>query len=180
MPSTLSRRAEVGVSQFDARRTHPLLARIPLQPDPNARDRRVSPDQAAAYANPAKARIFSGRSSVTPKPMRGRRRLVIDGAIGVWIDLTRPPRPRRTTAICALRTAGVGRVEVWRGDVRLSMFVSAPFVWRCLSGSLRFYTPLIGRVWDWRAGLGRSLYLVFGSPWVRLRSRRIWQASNYG
>jgi hypothetical protein len=33
------------------------------------------------------------------------------------------------------RTAGVGRVEVWRGDVRLSMSVSAPFVWRCLSGS---------------------------------------------
>jgi hypothetical protein len=31
--------------------------------------------------------------------------------------------------------AGVGRVEVWRGDVRLSMSVSAPFVWRCLSGS---------------------------------------------
>ena len=25
-----------------------------------------------------------------------------------------------------------GRVEVWRGDVRLSMSVSAPFVWRCL------------------------------------------------
>ena len=29
----------------------------------------------------------------------------------------------------------VGRVGVWRGDVRLSMSVSAPFVWRCLSGS---------------------------------------------
>ena len=29
----------------------------------------------------------------------------------------------------------IGRVEVWRGDVRLSMSVSAPFVWRCLSGS---------------------------------------------
>ena len=38
-------------------------------------------------------------------------------------------------AICAFRPAGVGRVEVWRGDVRLSMSVSAPFVWRCLSGS---------------------------------------------
>ena len=32
-------------------------------------------------------------------------------------------------------TAGVGRVEMWRGDVRLSMSVPAPFVWRCLSGS---------------------------------------------
>ena len=30
---------------------------------------------------------------------------------------------------------GFGRVGVWRGDVRLSMSVSAPFVWRCLSGS---------------------------------------------
>ena len=48
-------------------------------------------------------------------------------------------------AICALWTAGVGRVEVWRGDVRLSMSVPAPFVWRCLSGStiVRFHTPLI-------------------------------------
>src|ERR1700723_3259193 len=27
------------------------------------------------------------------------------------------------------------RVEMWRGDVRLSMSVPAPFVWRCLSGS---------------------------------------------
>ena len=35
----------------------------------------------------------------------------------------------------AFRPAGVGRVGVWRGDVRLSMSVSAPFVWRCLSGS---------------------------------------------
>ena len=38
-------------------------------------------------------------------------------------------------AICAQRTAGVGKVEMWRGDVRLSMSVPAPFVWRCLSGS---------------------------------------------
>ena len=30
---------------------------------------------------------------------------------------------------------GARRVEVWRGGVRLSMSVSAPFVWRCLSGS---------------------------------------------
>ena len=29
----------------------------------------------------------------------------------------------------------IGKVEMWRGDVRLSMSVSAPFVWRCLSGS---------------------------------------------
>jgi hypothetical protein len=43
----------------------------------------------------------------------------------------------RMTAVCAQRTAGIGRVEVWRSDVRLSMSVPAPFVWRCLiiSGS---------------------------------------------
>ena len=29
----------------------------------------------------------------------------------------------------------LGRVEMWRGDVRLSMSVFRPFVWRCLSGS---------------------------------------------
>ena len=33
------------------------------------------------------------------------------------------------------RLHGARRVEVWRGGVRLSMSVSAPFVWRCLSGS---------------------------------------------
>jgi len=32
-------------------------------------------------------------------------------------------------------SVGLGRVGVWRGDVRLSMRVAAPFVWRCLSGS---------------------------------------------
>ncbi len=31
--------------------------------------------------------------------------------------------------------AGLRRVGVWRGGVRPSMSVSAPFVWRCLSGS---------------------------------------------
>src|SRR5271165_3319469 len=31
--------------------------------------------------------------------------------------------------------AKLGRVGVWRGGVRPSMSVSAPFVWRCLSGS---------------------------------------------
>ena len=48
--------------------------------------------------------------------------------------LTKGRRPDMA-AIFAHRTAGVGRVEVWRGDVRPSMSVSAPFVWRCLSGS---------------------------------------------
>ena len=46
--------------------------------------------------------------------------------------------PPATCACCGgnrLRKLGEGRVEVWRGDVRPSMSVSAPFVWRCLSGS---------------------------------------------
>ena len=54
----------------------------------------------------------------------------------------RPPAARPTVVQgagvrnpSAHRTAGIGRVEMWRGDVRLSMSVSAPFVWRCLSGS---------------------------------------------
>ena len=34
-----------------------------------------------------------------------------------------------------IRTSRLRRVDVWRGGVRLSMSVSAPFVWRCLSGS---------------------------------------------
>jgi hypothetical protein len=32
------------------------------------------------------------------------------------------------------QTSAKGRVGMWRGGVRSSMSVSAPFVWRCLSG----------------------------------------------
>ena len=50
------------------------------------------------------------------------------------------PRSRLPRSITEMirsvpRLAAARRVEVWRGDVRLSMSVSAPFVWRCLSGS---------------------------------------------
>ena len=34
-----------------------------------------------------------------------------------------------------LDVVGRGRVEMWRGGCRLNISVSAPFVWRCLSGS---------------------------------------------
>ncbi len=46
-------------------------------------------------------------------------------------------RPLATSASrwCDKEMAGMRRVEVWRGGVRLGMSVSAPFVWRCLSGS---------------------------------------------
>src|SRR6202011_2991438 len=41
------------------------------------------------------------------------------------------PAVRRT----AIEPQGSGRVEMWRGGGRLSISVSAPFVWRCLNGS---------------------------------------------
>src|SRR6478672_7702021 len=43
------------------------------------------------------------------------RRTSADGSVAVW--------------------AGVGRVGMWRGGLRSTMSVAAPFVWRCLSGS---------------------------------------------
>jgi hypothetical protein len=46
-----------------------------------------------------------------------------------------PIAPHFINDIRPNRTAGIGRVEVWRSDVRLTMFVPARFVWRCLSGS---------------------------------------------
>src|SRR5271165_3462202 len=60
---------------------HPLFARIPPRPDVRARGRRMSPDQAARYAESNKHEDFFVRSLVTPKPQRGRWRLSIDGAI---------------------------------------------------------------------------------------------------
>jgi hypothetical protein len=41
--------------------------------------------------------------------------------------------------------AATGRVEMWRGGSRLNIFVSAPFLWRCLSGPTitPFPIPLI-------------------------------------
>src|SRR5258706_5992507 len=38
-------------------------------------------------------------------------------------------------AACAVRESLDGRVEMWRGFCRSDISVSAPFVWRCLSGS---------------------------------------------
>src|SRR5258706_2260338 len=38
-------------------------------------------------------------------------------------------------AACAVRESLDGRVEMWRGFCRADISVSAPFVWRCLSGS---------------------------------------------
>src|SRR6266508_2018771 len=46
------------------------------------------------------------------------------------------PRARARREI--YRASGLvqfGRVEMWRGGCRLNISVSAPFVWRCLTGS---------------------------------------------
>jgi len=61
------------------------------------------------------------------------------------------PRFRTRTAgwdpggpsLATCRSAQSGRVEVWRGDIRLGISVSAPFVWRCLSGSAMAPFPLL-------------------------------------
>ena len=54
-------------------------------------------------------------------------------------QVARPPECRLgSTAIhpgIVRKSAAVGRVGMWRGGGRLGMSVSAPFVWRCLSGS---------------------------------------------
>jgi hypothetical protein len=53
---------------------------------------------------------------------------------------SRRPLPDPTTDLGTLsvqgqKSGGPGRVEMWRGCGRLSISVSAPFVWRCLTGS---------------------------------------------
>src|SRR5271154_6189676 len=57
---------------------------------------------------------------------------------------------------------------MWRRDVRLSMSVSAPFVWRGLSGSTvaPLPHPPHGGVGDCRAGLGRSLCSLLARSFV--------------
>src|SRR5271166_6293806 len=62
-----------------------------------------------------------------------RARSLLNGGMASSLGLH--PAARRHRRIIAPQTAGVGRVGVWRGGVRPSMSVSAPFVWRCLSGS---------------------------------------------
>ena len=58
-------------------------------------------------------------------------------------------RRRRSYRQCPInhnRTAAFGRVRMWRGGLRFSLSVTAPFVWRCLRPavpSLRFHILLI-------------------------------------
>jgi hypothetical protein len=46
-----------------------------------------------------------------------------------------PVRSRELTYPAGFGSSGTCRVEVWRGDCRSNISVSAPFVWRCLTGS---------------------------------------------
>ena len=70
--------------------------------------------------------------------MRGPYDLsLVEGSITTPADAERILQVRRLSrhlvTIGACATAG--RVGMWRGGGRLGMTVSAPFVWRCLSGS---------------------------------------------
>ena len=54
------------------------------------------------------------------------------------------------------KAAGVGRVGVWRGGVRLSISVAAPFVWRYLSAQWVFHA-IRSTVWLSGTGAGDTL-----------------------
>ena len=45
-----------------------------------------------------------------------------------WLEMT----PKRTFRKSRCMTA-IGRVKMWRGGLRFSLSVAAPFVWRCLN-----------------------------------------------
>ena len=83
---------------------------------PREEERALNPHDTAAVLCPsADCRCCCGRPSAPQ----------VQGQATDWI--CRPYGPTMGRAI--------GRVGVWRGGVRLSMSVAAPFVWRCLSGS---------------------------------------------
>ena len=81
---------------------------------------------------PDRIKVEPVTGSCRPRPCHGRlmpkrRRLIVVGSPGRIV----PGLPLRTL----LTRRGPIKVGVWRGGFRLSMSVSAPFVWRCLSGS---------------------------------------------
>jgi len=82
-------------------------------------------------AGPDKSRAGDRLLSTTPLPRTSH-------AETTPLDCSRIPQPRIVPGL-PLRTLltrrGPIKVGVWRGGFRLSMSVSAPFVWRCLSGS---------------------------------------------
>src|SRR5262249_29638000 len=66
----------------------------------------------------------------------------------------------------AQRSVANGRVEMWRGFCRSNISVSAPFVWRCLSGSTMAPFPhpahRTGRADLPHPALGQDLTPLFG------------------
>jgi len=84
--------------------------------------------------------------------------------------MTSSPSRRRMAGLCAKRPTGVGRVEMWRGGVRLSMSVSAPFVWRCLSAQWVFHA-IRSTVWPYGVGAGDTLGYI-GAGAGNLTGRR--------
>src|SRR6202035_5788665 len=52
-----------------------------------------------------------------------------------FYPLAREGQMLPSSAASLIATTGYGRVGMWRGGLRSTMSVAAPFVWRCLSGS---------------------------------------------
>jgi hypothetical protein len=77
--------------------------------------RGFEPLTSAVQAPPLRGSSATARAGLSPKPVPAPAEC---------------DRSARRSATAAWR-----RVETWRGGVRSSMSVSAPFVWRCLSGS---------------------------------------------
>ena len=79
--------------------------------------------------------VLNDQFASSNAPLSGASRLSRDQNLG------RASMPRQTKPMTARRRAPqqidlfAGRVEMWRSGCRLSIAVSAPFVWRCLSGS---------------------------------------------
>jgi hypothetical protein len=85
----------------------------------------------------ARSRIANGRfRRILPIPARSG-----GGRLSERTPAVQPSRRERLKvppsghSRSGRRTARLGRVGMWRGGGRLGISVSAPFVWRCLSGS---------------------------------------------
>ena len=89
------------------------------------RPRRSRPRRTRSYASRETMKGGSGSSLAAPSRLRERPETALTG---------RYAGDRRMRRI--------GRVGKWRGGGRSGMSVSAPFVWRCLSGSTMAPFPL--------------------------------------
>src|SRR5215831_7268930 len=77
-------------------------------------------------------------SNINARPEERRILMVISDSaprkLYAWYSVPGPSLTHNRTR-CRRCGGGLGRVGMWRGGGRLGMSVSAPFVWRCLSGS---------------------------------------------